>query len=198
MPPVYAVMGEDDSDVETLKTFIKRLRAAADKQPPKVVIHTKGYGGCAEMLRKAPAQLRAWEKAGVTRVVIAYDADRDDPAARMKRLSEVIAESKIAVAHCPLVPVQELEAWLLADVAKLEAVFPTLRKSKRTPKQIRSPEGVPDPKEHLTGLALHPERKVTLYHPPTHNEVMAELIDLDLVRKKCPSFRPLAEFVEGE
>ncbi len=198
MPPVYAVMGEDDSDVEALKTFIKRLRAAADKRPPKVTILGKGYEGCAEMLRKAPAQLRAWEKAGVTRVVVSYDADRDDPAERMKRLRQVYTDSGITIDHCPLVPVQELEAWLLADVVKLESVFTVLRKKKPRLKPVKSPEGVADPKEHLVGLSLHPEREVALYHPPTHNVVMAEDVDLVLVRSKCPSFRPLVAFIEGE
>lgn len=198
MPPVYGVMGEDDSDVDSPKAFIRRLRAVAEKQPDNVTIRVKGYQGCAEMLRKGAAQLGAWEKAGVTRVVVSYDADRDDPADRMTRLEELLAESEIAIHNCLLVPVQELEAWFLADVVKLEELFPVLRKNRKRLRPIRSPEKVDDPKEHLIGLSLHPERKKALYHPPTHNEWMAENVDLDLVEKKCPSFLPLIAFVDDE
>jgi len=200
MPPVYGVMGEDDSDVDSLRAFIKRLRDDAEKPSSNITIHRKGYEGCAEMLRKGAGQLRAWERAGVTRVVVSYDADRDKPTDRIAHLEAMVAESDITIDHCLLVPVQELEAWLLADVVKLEDLFTVLRKrdKRKRIKPIVSPETINDPKEHLIKLSRHPKNNEALYHPPTHNVWMAEHVDLVVVQKKCKSFRPLVTFLANE
>ncbi len=198
MPPVYGVMGEDDSDVESVSAFVKRLRQLAGKDPPKVKIHCTGYKGCAEMLRMGAVQLSIWAQAGVTRAVVCYDADRSDPADRLAELEKMVAKSGITIACGLIVPVQELEAWLLADVVKLHNVFGLLRKKKPKLKAIKSPESINDPKEHLVRLSHHPERHEALYHPPTHNVVMAEKVDLALVKRKCPSFGKLVAFVDNE
>ena len=68
---MYAVIGEDDSDVEMLRVLMCRL---ANNKPLKIKLF--GYSGCGEMLRKGAKQLQLFQKFGCTRFVVCYDADR--------------------------------------------------------------------------------------------------------------------------
>ena len=52
---MYGMIGEDESDIDTLKVIVRRL-AANDRLP----IKAKGYSGCAEMRRKGARQLQAF------------------------------------------------------------------------------------------------------------------------------------------
>jgi len=197
MQHMYGIIGEDDSDVSTLKVFIERLRTEASKKPTTVSIRSKGYGGCSEMLRKTGKQLHSWEATGVTRVVICYDSDREKPAIGLEILQGIVVQSGIGIPSCLLIPVQELEAWLLADHAKLKKIFGTLQKSKSWPKPILAPEKIKDPKERLEKMSRTRGRRA-LYSHAIHNEVMASVVDIALVRAKCPSFGPLDQFVTSE
>lgn len=189
----YGVLGEDDSGAEPVAVFIRRLRAQRGLAPVKV--RPYGYDGCGQLLRKGAAQLKAWAHAGCTRAVICYDADRDDPSERRARVvRDIIRESGVRIPCCALVPVQEIEALLLADVAKLVSLFSWCIDLA----QPARPESINDPKEHLIRLTAHPDSQRRPYHPPTHNRVMADLVDLALVEQRCPSFSALAEFVRAE
>ena len=52
---MYGVIGEDKSDVETLKELMFRI--AGDRS---LKIKGRGYNSCGEMLRKGPTQLKIW------------------------------------------------------------------------------------------------------------------------------------------
>lgn len=183
----YGVIGEDKSDVEVLRSIIERL------SPPgkQIVVRTKGYNGCAEMLRKGAKQLQAFERERCHRFVVCYDSDRDQPLERMKRLmAEVVAPAKLVGPLCALVPVQEIEAWILADLDAVTNVIPSW-----VPKEIyASPENVNDPKEELIRISRNVRRR-PLYVHAMHNPQVAKYLNLDQVYKKCESFRPLADLV---
>ncbi len=88
-----------------------------------------------------------------------------------------------------MIPVQELEAWILADIESVANVIPSWRL-----KPIDNPERIPSPKERLEKLSCGENKKQRYYHA-THNEMVAPHLDLATREKKCPSFRPLAAFV---
>ncbi len=183
----YAVLGEDRSDAETLRVLIRRL---ADNE--RLAVKIKGYDGCGQLLRKGARDLDEFLSQGYDRFVVAYDADRDDPAARLARARSMVQESRAASsACCVVVPVEELEAWLLADVAAVSKKWPSWR-----PDPIANPERVQDPKEYLEKLSRDSQRRPRYSHA-VDNPMLAGLIDLEIVAKKCPSFRVLAEFVRG-
>lgn len=186
---MYGVIGEDKSDVETLKVLIRRLA-----NNDRLTVHAKGYSGCGEMLRKGSRQLVLFAAQGVRRFVVCYDADRDDPLRRKKEATEKIWEKAlsdgIAGSCCIVVPVQELEAWILADLSSVSKVIESWR-----PKDVASPETIADPKEHLEKLSR--EHQKPKYVHAIHNQKIAGFLDLGKVAKRCQSFVPLVEFVQG-
>jgi hypothetical protein len=182
---VYAIIGEDTSDTETLAVLIRRL--AAD---PKLPVRPKGYNGCAEMLIKGAKQLRAMADAGCTRFVVCYDADRADPAERREMVLDRIVRPSGVEPCCVVIPVQEIEAWILADIEAVTHVFPSW-----TPRRFaEAPETIDSPKEVLTALSRASNKK-PIYSHATHNPRVAEHLRLDVVRNRCPSIGPLIDFV---
>jgi hypothetical protein len=189
----HGVLGEDISDAEAVACLVHRLREKQGLRRVKIKCH--GYDGCNQLLRKGHAQLKAWERAGCKRAIVCYDADTEDPAIREKRIKDkIIGPSGVEIGCLALVPVRELEAWIHADIGKLEELFNWCRNLR----QVSNPESIIEPKEELIKLSKHPVTKNRHYSPPQHNEFMAKIIDLDLVKERCNSFRKLVEFVEDE
>lgn len=184
---MYGVIGEDQSDVETLKILIKRL-AKNEKLP----VYTKGYAGCGEMLRKGAAQFKLFSSKGAVRFVVCYDADRQKPGDRELEARQKVWDKALAAGVngecCIVVPVQELEAWILADLSSVSNVI-----SSWTPKDEKSPELINDPKEYLERSSrAHQKPK---YIHAVHNPKIAHHLDLEKVAKRCSSFVPLMRFV---
>ena len=201
MRPFHGVLGEDDSDAETLAILIRRLREARGLRP--IRIKPFGYEGCAQLLRRGATQLTAWEKVGCVRAYVCHDADRGIPGRREAVSPEerteiiqkqIIRASTVKIPCNAVVPVQEIEAWMLGDIANLGELFHWCR---GLPQHV-NPESINDPKEHIIRLSRNPQTGKTRYHPPTHNPVMAQSIDLGLLLQRCPSFVALAQFVGEE
>lgn len=182
---MYGILGEDTSDVNTLKILARKI-----VNDPSLPIKVKGYDGCAEMLRKGAAQLRLFRSLGCRRMIVCYDADGPDPSGRHAVVErQIIRESQIEEPCCILIPVQELEAWILADVEAVTRIWKSWK-----PKPILNPERIDSPKEHLERLSRD-EKRHQRYHHAIHNERVAEFLDLAKVHQKCPSFRPLVQFM---
>lgn len=184
----YAVLGEDRSDVETLQVLIRRLA-----NNPSLRVKIKGYDGCGGLLRKGARDLDEFSKQGCDRFIVAYDADRDDPHARRELArARVLAPASVAPeACCIVVPVQELEAWLLADVSAVANIWPSWR-----PDPIANPERIEDPKEHLEKLSRDSQRRPRYSHK-LNNPELAKHVDLTVLERKCPSFIVLSAFVRA-
>ncbi len=182
---MYGILGEDSSDVATLRVLVRRL--ADDESMP---IRTKGYSGCAQMLRKGARQLRSFSNLGCTRFIICHDADGSDPEPNRERVkNKIIKPSGISDDYCIVVPVQELEAWILADIECATNIFSSWR-----PNAIQNPESISSPKEHLEKLS-RTSRQKPLYRHAVHNEQMAKHLDLNKISRKCPEFKVLEKFV---
>ena len=186
----YGVFGEDDSDFEMLKVLIRRL--AGDD---RLTVGGRGYSGKGELLKSCARDLRELRRRGFHRFVIAQDADTDDlrqiEVTRQRYLRTIVEPSGIEKSCCVVLPVQAIEAWILADVDSIAGRF------RMKPEPIHEPERLARPKDILVRLSRD-DRGVKHYHPVLHNKIVAQGLDLDRVADRCPSFRPLREFVHGD
>lgn len=189
---MYGIIAEDDSDIQCLKVLIKRI-----KQDSSLTIKGKGYKGCSHMLRKGFNQLKAYHKLGVTHFVICHDKDRATEQNRYNEVfDKVVKPSGIHKSNnkiCILIPTEEMEAWILADIEAVTKVIPLWKPSEK----FTSPESIESPKEKLTKLS-RTESSKPLYNYVTHNQKVFEHIDLETVKNKCPSFAKLYEFVKND
>jgi hypothetical protein len=186
---MYAILGEDDSDVEMLFTLVRRIA-----NDPKLPIKKMGYNGCGELLIKAARQIKVYSKLGCDKFIICYDSDVAKPQDRyLEIVNKIIKKSGIQADFCALVPVQEIEAWILADIDAVTKIIP----SWRTNRKITSPELQKDPKEYLEGLSKASNQK-PLYSHAVHNPKIANHLNLEIILDKCMSALPLFEFVQGK
>lgn len=143
------------------------------------------------MLKKGASQLKLFSEKGVERFVVCYDADRADPLAREREVQKKVwNKAGVEGECCIVIPVQELEAWILADLSSVSKVITSW-----APKDVLSPESINDPKEHLERLSK--EHQKPKYIHAIHNQKIAHYLDLNKVAAKCRSFAPLKNFVVG-
>jgi hypothetical protein len=184
---MFAILAEDRSDAESLVTIVRRLIGTRNQS-----IRSKGFSGCGELCRKAGSQIQILAKKGATHFIICHDSDGNEPR-EIKAKVEAAIREKVRDDHdcCIVVPIQEIEAWMIADEHAIRRVIPTL-----SIKAVSNPESVESPKEWLIGESRK-GRSRPLYVPTIHNPRVAEYIDLDVLAKKCPAFQPLKQFVSS-
>ena len=137
---MFAVLAEDRSDVDSLVVLIKRI-----SRMPKATIPRKGFSGCGELRRKAWSHIEDFAEKGATRFIICHDSDGNDPGEVKKKVLESLrAKIQVPKDCCIVVPVQELEAWIIADEEAIKKAIPSL-----VIKPVARPETVPSPKEWL-------------------------------------------------
>lgn len=183
---MIGVIGESRSDAETLCNIIRRI-ARNDNLP----IKWKGYSGCAEMLRKGASQLGLFQSFGCNRFVIAHDSDGNDPnQIRETVRTKIVNSSAVGDYCCIVVPVQEIEAWIIADPKAIRKAISSFRI-----KDVPNPEGIDSPKEWLIRKSRTRGTKPKYIHA-AHNPKIASYIDIDTLKERCKSFEPLYQFVK--
>jgi hypothetical protein len=180
---VYGILGEAQSDADTLKVIVRQL--ANDHS---ISVKAKGYSCGDELMRKAPRDLAAFAREGCSKFILCYDADGQDPLPRKLKAESLIRKTGISSA-CVVIPVEEIEAWILADIKAVTNIFPGWN-----PDEIQNPERIPSPKEYLEKLS-RTSKHYPRYSHATHNPVVARHLNLGKVYEKCPSFRILSTFV---
>jgi hypothetical protein len=83
---------------------------------------------------------------GWQRFIVCVDADGPDAAPRHKViLAQVIKKAQVPSETCVLVPVQELEAWILADIEQVsEVIAPGARLLSQNLKASRARRSISD------------------------------------------------------
>ncbi|NJO18653.1 MAG: DUF4276 family protein [Thioploca sp.] len=184
---MYGVLGEDKSDVEILKVLIRKLAANE-----KITIKTKGYSGGGEMMKQGKQQLNLFKNLGCCRFIICYDADGEKLEKRYEKVvNQIVTPSdlKKEAAIGIVIPVQEIEAWILANIEVVTQIFRNWQ-----PKPVSNPESIDHPKEYLEKLSRDAKGKPRYSHA-IHNARVAQYLNLNKIRQKCPSFKPLVDLV---
>lgn len=109
------------------------------------------------------------------RILVVSDSDGEDPAELVRAIRGRLT-TKYRFPMIPIVIVEELEAWLIADPSALERIVGIKR-------NFPNPEKVNDPKAALERLV-----SLSAYTPELARRLAGE-VDLDLLRRRCPRFR---------
>lgn len=178
------LIAEERNDVDV----IYELTCKVVQENQFSLLHFIGHG-CGKVRRKCNAWTQNLFDRGCSCVVLVHDRDRwaenDLRTALEVELARVDSKRTLVV-----IPVEELEAWLLADPPAIMAAF----NMQRPPKIPRWPEKIPSPKEYLAALVR--KNSKTLYLNTVHNRAIAKRLSVDNLNR-CPSFSRYPEFLRS-
>jgi len=178
------VIAEEGNDVEVLYEFSCKLVPENSFRFKKFVGH-----GCGTLRRKCRSWARNLVESGCTHLVVLHDLDARDEEALRNDLEAAIGDLPFS-AHVILIPIQEIEAWLLCDAMALRRVF----HMNKTPRVPQHPESISSPKEYPRNLVWKSCRKRYLH--TIHNKRVAREADIDRL-EACPSFALYPSFIQA-
>lgn len=146
-------------------------------------IISRSCGNAPQLMKRFPGFLEefkhAKEGSNVDRAIVIRDADRKDPRELIARMQDKISGHTYIFPVRPLVVVQELEAWLLADEQAMSAV------TGRKQAPIHRPEEIPDPKGKLKSILSD----ANIGYTPEIARKIAERADVATIESRCAWFK---------
>lgn len=182
-PLRVGIIAEDNSDVDAAKILIRRI---ADKN--NIGVKRFVGKGCGRIKRKCSSWARTLKSKGCKYLILIHDLDRNDLRALTTNLEAAISPSPITP-YLICIPVEEMEAWWLADPLAIRKAL----NLDVTPKVKGQPQNIFSPKEHIGALVKKCSKK-KMYLNTKHNEKIAQHLNLNKA-KNCDSFMPLFAFV---
>jgi len=182
MSKLIGVIAEDSSDVQVVNAILEKYLPSNQFSIKKFV-----GNGCGKLRNKCGSWAKMLAKSGCEHIIIFHDRDRSEE----KEIRDIL-ESKVRKDEFPssiiVIPIEELEAWLLSDANAIKIVF-NLR---TRPKKITNCEAIESPKEFLRNLVWQIGKK--RYLNTTHNKKIAEQSDITNFQR-CKSYKPFDKYV---
>jgi len=175
-------IAEDMSDVGVMREITGKVLPAGSFGTR----HFVGQG-CGRLKRKCRVWAEQLLQKGCTHIVVVHDLD-DEIEKDLRHLLERAMKGVGGKGALILIPIYEIEAWLLTDGMAIKEVF-SLQKEPKIPK---NPESISDPKGSLEELVWRAQKK--RYINTVHNESIAAAARLSQL-EQCISFRPYPEFL---
>lgn len=176
------VIAEEYNDIDVLYEFTCKITSESNFSFSKFVSH-----GCGKLKRKCRAWSHNLIRRGCSHLVVIHDLDNNDEDRLRTELEDSVSDIAF-IGHLILIPVYEIEAWLLSDPLALKQTFGM----NRVPNVPAHPETVRDPKEHLRDIVWRYCKKH--YINTIHNKRIARETRIDRL-SVCCSFLPYPEFV---
>jgi hypothetical protein len=180
---MIAIIAESDSDIETLCVFLSKMRGG---HRPKCVAK-RGVRGAGNILREGEKIAKMCKNLGAKSLLVCRDADNEDPVKLASEIFRIISPA-FGGDTIIIIPVQMIEAWLIADP---DAVSKALDRM-RIP-DVANPESLRDPKNLLVKHSRDNNSKPR-YVPDIHNAKIAGHVDINVIKRKCKSFATLSKF----
>lgn len=177
------VIAEEMNDIEVLY----ELTAKIIRENSFSFKHFIGHG-CGTLRRKCRAWAENLTQRGCTLLVVIHDLDKRNESELRKELEAAIEGLKFRQSVV-LIPIEEIEAWLLCDPNAIQSVF-NMRKVPSIPAR---PERISDPKEFLSALVM--KNSKSRYLNTIHNRKIAAQLALDSIVRRCPSFLGYPKFL---
>jgi hypothetical protein len=184
MSKLIGVIAEDKSDVEVLEEIASKVASRRTFAIKKFV----GYG-CGRIANKCQAWARNLQLQHCSSLILIHDLDQRTLPQLQQEIQAALNTSPIAT-HIIVIPVREVEAWLLADHA---AIVDALNLRNKIGK-ISNPEAILRPKERLRDLIWLKSGKRKHYVNTVHNRKIAACAKIQNLRR-CNSFVPLETFL---
>ena len=175
---MVGILGEHSSDAECIKVLLKRI---LDNQG--LSVKAKGFDGCGDLLKKGARHIALLANLGCDKFVVVIDADDFDGNERRRLASRLVRDADRTGTSIVVVPIQEIESWILADPDAISSVIKQL-----SIPDIVNPEEIESPKEWLVGQSKS-KRSRPLYNPTANNPPVCCHINLETLARKCKSFR---------
>jgi hypothetical protein len=183
---VIGIVAEDSSDAEVIQKLIQRYRARRPRRFEK-----RQGGGCARLRAKCRSYGEDLARRGCTRLIIVHDADENDPQSIIEDIRTRLETPSIAL-FVIVVPVHEIEAWLLSDPNAIKIGL-----NLRSPAvAVPNAESIRRPKEHLRDLIFRWSGKRLRYINTVHNIRIAEKCDVQKLMR-CDSYLAFDQFVRS-
>jgi len=181
------VIAEDSSDVDVAKELIKKIKSSNS-----FCVRHFAADGCGKLRNKCRAWAHQLHLKGCSVLLLIHDLDK-------RKLAQLRGDLIAALSPCPIakhaiiIPIEEIEAWLMCDAKALKRVF-SLKKSPNLP---GNPEYLVSPKEKLESLIWRVSGKTKRYINTVHNAAIAKQATVSSLRK-CPAFHEFERFVKTE
>jgi hypothetical protein len=189
LKPRLGIIAEDHSDIDTLIVMIRRIN--------NIRLKIKRYSakGCGKLRKKCSGIASLWAAQSISYIIICHDSDCDNPH-KIKTLRNNLREKILKIPNCDrvvciVIPVQELEAWFLADVSPLNKKFRGMNI-----RNIPNPENIRSPKEFIEKASRSRHCKPR-YINTIHNPELSQTLNINAVIAKCPAFQPFYNFVSS-
>lgn len=180
----FGLIAEDNSDIEVLKEIFAKFFEQSEFSTKKFV-----GNGCGKLRNKCGVWSENLFRRGCDYVFVFHDLDRNDYSELKRSL-----ESKVCPKAHPnsliVIPVEELESWLLSDAAAIQKVF----RLSTEPKVRNNVEAIESPKEYLGSLIWRSGKKK--YLNTVHNKKIASATNIESLRK-CKSFMRFSDYIES-
>ena len=175
MSKKIGLIAEDQSDIDVIINLLAKYVARNEFTTKKFI-----GNGCGKLKNKCDTWAKQLFDSGCSHVIVFHDLDRNDEATLRETLQKKIPQA-IFPNSLIVIPIEELEAWLLSDVSAIKSVFSL----KKAPKKFNSCESVKSPKESLEKIIWTLGKK--RYLNTVHNQKIAEKTSLIHLRR-CASF----------
>lgn len=179
------VIAEDNSDVAVLYELTSKLIT-----PNRFAFKRWVGGGCGMLRRKCAAWAKNLLQRGCTHLVVIHDLDTNLESKLREELTKYIKDIAFD-RYIILIPIHEVESWLLADAAALQKVF----NMNRIPQTPCNPEAIMKPKERLRDIVFKNTKKEKRYLNTIHNQKIAKELRIGELKRKCASFRSYPVFI---
>ena len=177
------IIAEEQNDIDVIYELTTKLINSNKFTFKKFVSH-----GCGKLRRKCSAWAQILKTSGCTFLIVVHDLDKNDE----KKLRFTLERELTGVNFTNsivLIPIEEMEAWLLSDPTAIKSVF----NMKKLPKIPKHPENINSPKEFLSQLVKSNSK--TQYLNTVHNKRIAEAVSISQLGA-CPSFTCFPPFLE--
>ena len=176
------VIAEEKNDIEVLYELTRKLIHENSFSFSHFVGH-----GCGKLRRKCGAWAQNLMERGCTLLVVIHDLDERNEVELRATLEGHI--KGLAFKHSVvLIPIEEIEAWLLSDPNAIKTVF----KMRKVPRVPSHPESIRDPKQYLSNLVN--KNSKSHYLNTIHNRKIAAELAIGSL-KRCPSFSRYPTFL---